>query len=235
MTTRSLQSARACCSRSTGFIQIVNAAANRDFVFQGSGFTYGASGVLTGIISAFQETTYNLPQTPLIDFTGNVQASPFYADALLDAAGNHQPFSDLTSSWSIVFTGNAGNDVFGSGDGNDAFKVSGGNDFFDGGSGIDRANYTHAPGPVDVDLGLGAVTKWADANRTISAGSDTLRSIELVTGTDSADTFYAVDFVPGAANVGSNGGFNEFEGRGGNDVITGNGSTRISYLHALGR
>ena len=26
--------------------------------------------------------------------------------------------------------------------------------------------------------------------------------------------------------------FNEFEGRGGDDIITGNGVTRISYLHA---
>ena len=58
MTTRSLQSARGCCRPVDGnSFKIVNAAANREFVFQGSGFTYGASGVLTGALSPrFQET-----------------------------------------------------------------------------------------------------------------------------------------------------------------------------------
>ena len=71
-----------------------------------------------------------------------------------------------------------------------------------------------------------------------SVGTDTLKSIELVTGSNFADTFNATGFSATSTNAGSTvtantaGLFNEFEGRGGDDIITGNGQTRISYLHA---
>ena len=67
-----------------------------------------------------------------------------------------------------------------------------------------------------------------------------MRSIEFVTGTNFADTFDATGFSAASANSGStvtfntDGTLNDFEGRGGNDVIIGNGNTRISYLHATG-
>ena len=86
--------------------------------------------------------------------------------------------------------------------------------------------------PINVQLAAGTVT--GDA----SVGTDTLQSIEMVTGSEFADTFNATGFSSTSANAGSTvtantlGLFNEFEGRGGNDIITGNGSTRISYLHA---
>ena len=72
-----------------------------------------------------------------------------------------------------------------------------------------------------------------------------MQSIELVTGTNFADIFNAgptatnpQGFGASSTNAGSivafntDGTFNEFEGRGGNDTIIGNGNTRISYLHA---
>jgi len=71
-----------------------------------------------------------------------------------------------------------------------------------------------------------------------SVGTDTLKSIELVTGTNFADTFDATGFSATSTNAGSTvtsntaGFFNEFEGDAGNDTITGNGQTRISYFHA---
>ena len=108
--------------------------------------------------------------------------------------------------------------------------------------GFDRANYTAASGAIDVQLADGTVTKFTDALRTTVAGTDTLRSIELITGTQFSDTFNAVGFDKDSTNAGSTQGgnatsnpfgtFNEFEGRGGNDIIVGNGSTRVSYLHA---
>ena len=38
--------------------------------------------------------------------------------------------------------------------------------------------------------------------------------------------------VPAALNIGNNGTFNQFEGLGGNDTITGNGNTRVIYTNA---
>ena len=70
-------------------------------------------------------------------------------------------------------------------------------------------------------------------------GTDTLRSVEAVRGTAFADTFDATGFTASSTNAGSAGvnasgaAFNEFEGLGGNDTITGNGNTRISYVNAL--
>jgi Ca2+-binding RTX toxin-like protein len=101
-----------------------------------------------------------------------------------------------------------------------------------GGFGYDRANYGNATAGINVQLADGIVT--GDA----SVGTDTLQSIELVTGSNFADTFDARGFSATSTNAGSTvtanttGQFNEFEGRGGNDTIFGNGQTRISYYHA---
>jgi hypothetical protein len=75
-----------------------------------------------------------------------------------------------------------------------------------------------------------------------SVGSDTLLSIESVRGTHFNDTYNATGFttVPTIAlpNAGSAGAINtgaalnEFEGLGGDDIITGNGNTRIAYINA---
>ena len=45
-----------------------------------------------------------------------------------------------------------------------------------------------------------------------------------------ADTYNAAGYgLAGAANVGNNGNFNQFEGLGGDDTITGNGNTKVIY------
>ena len=142
----------------------------------------------------------------------------------------------MTRPWAINFTGNAGADAFDSSDVNDVFTGNGGNDTFKGEFGYDRAAYTHATGPVDVELAAGTVTD-VGVNPT-GIGQDTLRSIELVTGSNYDDVYNATGFSANSTNAGSAvtsntlGLFNEFEGRAGNDQITGNGSTRISYYHA---
>ena len=67
-------------------------------------------------------------------------------------------------------------------------------------------------------------------------GTDTLRSIEGIQGTNFADTYDATGYgTAGALNIGNNGTFNQFEGLGGNDIITGNGNTRVIYANAHGR
>ena len=222
---------------STAFT-LVNIAANRDFVFEGTGFQW-TNGVLTaGTIFVIHELTDT--QAPLADFTGHIDAPSFYAAAVAQASGDDSVFNALTSQWAINFVGSGGNDAFASNDANDFFRASGGNDLFIGGFGFDRANYASASGPIAVQLAAGIVTKYADTTKTTVAGTDALQSIELVTGTDFADTFNATGFSAVSANSGSSvasntdGTLNEFEGRGGDDLITGNGNTRISYLHATG-
>ena len=72
----------------------------------------------------------------------------------------------------------------------------------------------------------------------VSSGTDTLRSIEGIQGTNFADTYVATNFGaagytdPALNNVGNNGTFNQFEGLGDNDSITGNGNTRLLYSNA---
>ena len=224
---------------STAFT-LVNIAANRDFVFEGTGFQW-TNGVLTaGTILAIHELTHDT-QSLLVDFTGHIDAPSFYSAAVAQASGDDSVFNALTSQWVILFVGNGGNDAFASNDANDFFKASGGNDLFIGGFGFDRANYASLSGPIAVQLAAGIVTKYADTTKTTVAGADTLQSIEFVTGTDFADTFNATGFSALSQNSGStvasntDGTINDFEGRGGDDLITGNGiNTRISYLHATG-
>jgi Ca2+-binding RTX toxin-like protein len=114
----------------------------------------------------------------------------------------------------------------------ESFDGQAGNDQIDGGSGFDRADYAYV-GPV-----TGALTVYLAAGVAagdfVFVGTDTLRSIESIRGSYLADTFDATGFgLPGAANVGSNGTFNEFEGMAGNDTMFGNGNTRITYITAL--
>ena len=114
----------------------------------------------------------------------------------------------------------------------ESFDGGGGNDTIDGRGGFDQAYYNNAVGTVSgisVDMAAGTVVG------DVSIGTDTLRSIESVRGTNFADTYDATGFgQAGALNIGSNGTFNEFEGMGGNDVITGNGNTRMAFFNATG-
>jgi hypothetical protein len=134
--------------------------------------------------------------------------------------------------------GAGGNDQLFGGGGRDTFVGGTGNDLIDGGVGLDRAVYTAAAEGISVALATGIVTGGA------SVGVDTLRSVEAIRGTAFDDSFDASGFNALSTNggglgytiaggLGVQGDFNEFEGGGGNDTVTGNGSTRISYQNAL--
>ena len=214
--------------------QIVNSAQNTDFIFTGSGFTYGVNNALSGgTITSIQEVTHD-NHTPLSSFDLNVSAVSWYNAAVAAGGGDQSQIEALANSWTFNFIGNAGADAFGAGDFNDIFTGRAGNDTLNGQFGYDRANYGAATGPISVQLAAGTGT---GANAS-GVGTDTLKSIELVTGSNYADTFDATGFNSTSQNAGSTvtanvaGTFNEFEGRGGDDVITGNGVTRVSYLHA---
>lgn len=117
--------------------------------------------------------------------------------------------------------------------GNEVFDGRGGDDFIDGRHGFDRADYAFngpAARGIVVDLGAGIVVGDADVS-----GTDTLRSIEAIRGTHLADTFDARGFAPFSANAGSNGFLNEFEGMAGDDIVYGNGGTRLTFVLARER
>ncbi len=122
----------------------------------------------------------------------------------------------------------------------EGFRGRGGNDSIDGGSGYDRADYMGSTSGVYVDMWRGLASAIDSADGSI--GTDTLRGIEAIRGTNFDDVYAASQFGQSAStagitlNVGSgimglaNG--NSFEGRGGNDLIQGNGATRIDYIAA---
>ncbi|MGY4622578.1 VCBS repeat-containing protein [Bradyrhizobium sp. USDA 4486] len=111
------------------------------------------------------------------------------------------------------------------------FAGMGGNDLINGGGGFDRADYSQDPSTASgITVNMAAGTVVGDA----TVGSDTLRSVESVRGTKFADTYVATGFSGASTNAGSNGTFNEFNGGGGNDTITGNGNTRLAYVNATG-
>ncbi len=147
--------------------------------------------------------------------------------------------TDAFSGVSSV-AGSAFNDTF-TGSNNAAgtaeeFAGRAGDDHIDGLGGFDRAFYNNdnsAASGIHVDMALGVVT--GDA----AIGTDTLRSVEGIRGTNFADTYDASNFGlsgfldPSTDNVGSFTTLNEIEGMGGNDIITGNGNTRIAFYNAF--
>ena len=212
---------------------IINTAANREFVINGTGFTYGPSNVPTGgIITSVNEFVHST-HFPVADFAGlNVGADAWYSALVAYAAGDQGPFNTLTGSWAYILNGNSGPDLLKGGQQNDRLIGAGGNDILDGRFGRDTADYSSATGPINVVLAAGTVT--GDS----SVGTDTLRSVEFIVGTNFTDTYDASGFSALSTNSGStvtfdvDGTFNAFEGLGGDDIITGNGDTRVSYLSA---
>ncbi len=113
------------------------------------------------------------------------------------------------------------------------FRGNGGNDTINGGAGYDRVDYVSGARAVSVTLGGAADGRATDglpilagqvvANGTPGAviGTDTLRNIEAVRGSDFNDTL-------NGSNIATE---ETFEGRKGNDLIDGNGGLdRASYF-----
>jgi Ca2+-binding RTX toxin-like protein len=130
----------------------------------------------------------------------------------------------IGSAFADTITGDANANVLNGGNGNDTLDGRLGNDTLIGGAGIDTASYANAGGAVSVNLTLGTAS-GAD-------GSDTLASIENVTGSAFADT------ITGDANANVlNGGDGDdtLNGRLGNDTLNGgNGIDTASYANASG-
>jgi VCBS repeat-containing protein len=155
-------------------------------------------------------------------------ATPGTGTATGDASVGTDTFSGVNAVQGSMFD----DTIYGSNNtaATETFTGNGGNDYIDGRGGFDIASYNNiylSTGSITVNMAAGIVV--GDS----SIGTDTLRSIEGIQGTGNADTYDATGYgVAGALNVGNNGNFNQFEGLGGNDTITGNGNTRVIYANA---
>ncbi|MFG3591071.1 beta strand repeat-containing protein [Bradyrhizobium sp. RDI18] len=199
---------------SSGTFNDFGGAGGNDTVI-GNGFTRLNYSNAIGAITADLEIS-TIGTTNAITVIGTATGAGEGTDSLTGVnAVQGSVFADtlLGSSFSNTFTG------------------LGGDDYIDGRGSFDTASYNSlglATAGVSVNLAAGIAT--GDA----SVGTDTLRNIEGVQGTNFADTFNATGYGLGSAlNVStSNGNFNQFEGLGGDDSITGNGNTRLIFTNA---
>ena len=154
----------------------------------------------------------------------------FTAPGVGTATGDSSVGTDTFTSGVNFIRGSSFNDTIVGSSAGEQFYGGSGNDLINGGGGVDRARYSafvdDVTGGVTIDLAVGTVV--GDA----SVGSDTLQSIESIRGSNFADSFNATSFSGLSTNAGSSGTFNEFEGMGGNDTITGNGNTQIAFFNA---
>ncbi len=102
-------------------------------------------------------------------------------------------------------------DLLEGGANNDILRGGAGNDILVGGSGVDRADYSDAASGVSVNLGL------LGAQDTGGAGTDTLSTIENLTGSNHADV------LTGDGNA------NQLEGGAGNDRLDGRGGADTTF------
>lgn len=112
----------------------------------------------------------------------------------------------------------------------DEFRGLGGNDTIDGRGGNDFVNYSNQTlNGITVNLAAGTVNAGAEG------GTDTLRQIEFISGTNFADTYNATGYGGGSVNKNSFGEtYNSFSPLAGNDTIVGNGATILNYGNSLG-
>ena len=129
----------------------------------------------------------------------------------------------------------------------EGFRGNAGNDFIDGRSGVDRADYAVGNQTEGIVVNLAAGTVVGDWLRT---GFDTLRGIEMIASTYMDDVYDASGFTlsnavgasvnsgdaivtPTSGEMLASNAFNEFSAYAGNDLVIGNGATRISFSSML--
>ena len=215
-----------------GTTEIVYTLTDGSFMrLQGSGFTFTGTNGTTGVVLTGGTIT-GLTRTDASGATiyETVTAVSYAATTFQ----SHLAETDLQGIASEIF---AGADTFNGSAFSDFFRAFGGNDTINGGGGNDTVSY-QAPtmiGPITVTLGTGAGVP-SNSGGLVTAGvgstgigTDTLSSVESIIGTSAADTFTA-----NANFLGSDGSnFNDFEGRGGDDVINGNGNSRLSFANSF--
>ena len=185
----------------------------------------------------------------LASFTGEALEAAIAVAPTGNVLGSH-PVSIVGTDGDDVLIGGGGDDTLIGLDGRDTLIGSDGADTLDGGLGQDTlsggagndvlisdpsrglsdstgsdfasADYRDATGAITVTL-----SSESSVTGDVSVGTDTLIGIDRVFGSGFDDTF-TVD----STFSGTFGTFNEIEGGGGDDLIAGNGKTRVGYLKA---
>jgi len=157
--------------------------------------------------------------------SGGVRLSLLIATAQSTGAAGGDTLSAIEnligSAFDDALTGDGGANVLTGGNGNDVLAGGLGNDTLTGGAGTDTASYATATAGVTVSLAL------TIAQDTIAAGSDTLSSIENLTGSGFADTltgsasYNAINGGAGSDTVDGGAGNDTIDGGAGNDVLQG--------------
>jgi Ca2+-binding RTX toxin-like protein len=147
--------------------------------------------------------------TSTYDFT-TVAARPTEGNDTLVGTVSNETINGLGGN--DIILGLAGNDTLIGGSGNDTLDGGAGNDVLTGGDGIDTASYASATAGVTVSLAL------AKAQNTVGAGSDTLTTIENLTGSGFNDTLTGSS---SANTINGGAGNDTLDGGTGNDSLTG--------------
>ncbi len=140
-----------------------------------------------------------------VSFTGSADADSFDAsgtDVTTNQFGAGGDDNLIGGAVADYLSGGEGNDSLVANAGDDVLVGGAGDDLLDGGVGQDTADYSAATAGVTVDLNNTA------AQDTGSAGFDTLQNIEVLVGSEFADTLTGND------------GFNILNGGAGDDVLS---------------
>lgn len=213
----------------------------------GSDTIFGSAGsdtIVAGHASASSYWRYGYNDYDFVSYASNGNGasngiSSIVADLLAGTVRKYNATGSLLGTDTLVgvdtIAGTAGNDSFTGRDrwgDSEEFRATAGNDSYDGRGGFDLVNYADFA-RVSVNLAGGTVSKFNGSN--VNVGSDTLRHVEFVTGTNGADSYNAQGFGSGSTNASSEGdGFNLYTPLGGNDTIVGNGETVLNYGSAGG-
>jgi Ca2+-binding RTX toxin-like protein len=186
----------------SGFAAIDGGAGSDTLKLDGDYQSYTTFGYMTNVETIALGTGHTYADLGLSPTTAVT------VDATALGAGNFVKVDGLwVNSGPLTLNGGAGNDTLISGKGNDVFN---------GGAGSDTVDYSHATSGVTVNLSLTTAQNVGGG-----AGSDTLNSVENVTGSGFAD------------HLTGNSGDNLFFGEGGNDIIDGGaGNDTASYQDA---
>ena len=147
-------------------------------------------------------------------------------DDLLDGgAGNDQLFG---GDGTDTLLGGAGDDSLDGGAGNDILDGGAGNDSLSGGGGTDTVTYASETAGVNVNLNTGSATG-------VSSGTDSLNSIENITGTGFNDTLTGsndanlIEGGAGADVIDAGAGNDTVFGGAGDDTIIGGSESGAIY------
>ena len=112
-----------------------------------------------------------------------------------------------------LIAGGSGNDFLQGEIGNDTLEGGVGPDILDGGAGFDTASYTHALGPVAVDM---LINNWSGAKG--EGVGDIFYGVEALEGSSFDDVFLGINE---GARLSGLGGSDRLEGRAGSDTLLG--------------